>query len=56
MLYEVEVPITGYSVYRVEADSKEAAIEAVLAGEADSERYGETEEDIDSHNWFVCEV
>lgn len=53
MRYEVRVPITGYAVYCVDADSEEDAIEAVFSGDADSEGLTDTEGDIDSNNWCV---
>jgi hypothetical protein len=56
MMYEVNVPMTTYTLYTVEAKSKQDAIDIVLSGEADCEGLGDYEEDLDSNNWEVEEV
>ncbi|MFA5344779.1 MAG: hypothetical protein WC315_00690 [Candidatus Omnitrophota bacterium] len=54
MKYRVYVPVTGYNVYTVDANSPEDAVETVASGDCDPD--GDTaltEEDVDTGLWDV---
>ena len=55
-LYEIAIPITGYQVYQVQAESSEEAIELVNNGEVDTEEFDEIAWDLDTNNWDIEEI
>ncbi len=57
-MYEVAVPITGFQVLRVEAESPDDAIQQVLEGNFDpyDSEYDKVELDLDANNADVWEV
>ena len=55
-LYEIGVPVTGWQVYQIEANSKEEAVEMVNNGEVDTNEFDQITWDIDTNNWDVEEI
>ena len=53
--FEVGVPISGYQIYRVEADTEEEAKEKVANGESASDAC-DIDNDTDTNSWIVEEV
>lgn len=51
-MYEVRVPVRGYSVYEIIANSPLEAKEIVLFGVEDAAR-DELDEDLDTNNWKI---
>jgi hypothetical protein len=54
--FEVFVPTTSYTVFRVESVDEEQAIELVLSGELESYEVIEETLDPDSNNYMAQEV
>jgi len=55
-LFEIAIPITGYQVYQVEAESQAEAIELVSDGEVDTKEFDQIAWDLDTNNWDIEEV
>ena len=53
MKYRVYVPVVGYSVYTIDADNGEDAIERVATGEFDLYEPADFEENTDTGLWDV---
>lgn len=53
--FDVGVPITGYQIYRVEAETEEQAKEMVANGEVETDDF-DIDNDTDTNNWEVEEV
>jgi len=54
--YEIAIPVTGFKVYFVEAESEDAARDAVLNGCDDFDCEYELDQNLDYNTWEVCEL